>query len=204
MIEPNSVDLDQEIIKELIRQGFERKQRFKFKVTSLSMAPMLQSGDNVIISPVNVAYLKPGDMVVITQNKDLIIHRLTTIRQNGTYLTKGDSLPFVDPPLNSGDILGQVVVIEKKQLSINLAQPKWIRINRILGIISKFEANIIHFYYRNRKEQSSESSQQESSKLSYKLRENHGLGSVIKAKDFLQLPFQFLIRTILFFTKNAY
>lgn len=67
-----------------------------------SMRPGIQPGDLVVTAPVDVATLKPGDVIAFfpPQATVAVLHRLLSVdrREDGTWITtKGDANPVADP-----------------------------------------------------------------------------------------------------------
>lgn len=131
---------DQTTLLALLEKGFKAGHQFRFVVASQSMTPLLKPGDPVFIQDVDPKQLLPGDMVVLRREADLAIHRLIQIDGQGWFHTKGDNLPFSDPPILAGDILGKAIAIEQGQWVIHLYEGRWVRMNRILAALSRWEA----------------------------------------------------------------
>jgi signal peptidase I len=129
----------------MLLEAVSNRRKYKLTVTSRSMVPLLQPGDEVIVEPFNPSQLRQGDMVVIRSSSDLVIHRVITIDQNGCVHTKGDNLPFKDPPVSAADILGLVTKVEKNQKTLDLSTPRWITLNRLLGIIGTWESKTLDY-----------------------------------------------------------
>jgi len=142
--------LNPKIITELLREGLKGDRKFKLRVTSQSMAPMLKTGDHVFIKYVDVDCLHRGDLVVTERTKDPVVHRLLTLDEFGLVHTKGDNASFKDPPVHLTDILGRVVAIDDGQQVFDLTKPTWIRINRIIGTLSKWELSLLQVCHQLR------------------------------------------------------
>jgi len=79
-------------------------------VSSWSMEPTLHVGDLVIVQ--GQSHYKPGDIVVYTTGKALVVHRIVKQLEDGTFLTKGDANVFADaihPSL--AQIKGKVILV---------------------------------------------------------------------------------------------
>lgn len=141
--------LQQDLVRRLLKEGLKKDRVIKFLVTSWSMAPLLKPGDYVFLKQVSPKQLQRGDLLVIDQNKDLVIHRLTHIDRNEQFHTKGDNLLSLDFPLTATKILGKVVRIEKYQKVIDLTTPPWARTKWLLGSLSLVESKFVSFITRN-------------------------------------------------------
>ena len=138
-----SESFNQKVVRQLLKGGLERDQKFRLSVTSSSMSPLLKPGDCIFIQKVDPNLLKIGDLIVLNRESNLIIHRFFKVDQEGRYHTKGDNRTLCDPPVSAADILGIVVGIERSQKSFDLTRQKWVRMNRILGMISEWEAKVV-------------------------------------------------------------
>jgi signal peptidase I len=83
-----------------------------YVVASSSMSPVLNPGDRIEITPVNHEDIKIGQVIVF-RNKDekLIVHRV--VKKKGLeFITAGDNLRIMDPPVKATDIVGIVKGVE--------------------------------------------------------------------------------------------
>ncbi len=101
-----------------------------FVINGRSMQPAIGLGSMVLISPVTLEEVRPGDVVTIrADNRVVITHRVTRIVTVGSerYLElKGDANPAPDPILVPGRaLLGRVSTILPKigYLAVILATP---------------------------------------------------------------------------------
>ena len=93
------------------------------------MQPLIKDGDYLTVRPVN--HLKIGDIVLYSSPPDkLIVHRINKIR-GGFIITKGDSVFWQDSPVRREDILGKVIIIERRNRRIDLEKGIWKWINLI-------------------------------------------------------------------------
>lgn len=91
---------------ELWLQGLKQGRAMRFRALGGSMNPSLRNGDIVTIVPGKDVRI--GDVVLTHTNVGLILHRVVR-KCAGQIITKGDSLTFLDPPVNPRDILGRAV-----------------------------------------------------------------------------------------------
>jgi signal peptidase I len=102
----------------------ERGASLRFRAHGASMHPFIKNGNILIVEPVNDSPLDVGDIVFYRRsNNALTAHRLIKVENSpgGTvFLTKGDSLGFIDPPVPPAQVLGRVIQIEgnSKQLAL--------------------------------------------------------------------------------------
>lgn len=92
---------DPAVIAALLRAGLARGERPRLTVTSGSMSPLLQIGDQVDLQNRPLEELMPGDIVVLALPDALLTHRLLTLSlppgNPAGLVTQGDRLPAADP-----------------------------------------------------------------------------------------------------------
>jgi signal peptidase I len=84
------------------------------RVNGRSMEPTLRGGQ-VLAIEFAPARLRCGDMLVFRQVDYLVVHRLlgrTRRGAAGSYRTRGDGLPGLDPPVDPRRVVGRVVAVE--------------------------------------------------------------------------------------------
>ncbi len=130
---------------ELIRQGLAQGMLPYATVSSNSMSPLLLRGDEVQIAPVNVAKLKPGNVILLARPDGLLAHRYWQTRHQpeGVFLiSRGDRLPKFDP-LTSEDCLVGLIIARRRdsrQLSLTNGPGSWL--NRRLAALSRWDARL--------------------------------------------------------------
>jgi hypothetical protein len=99
----------------ILREQLARGEALRLRVTSDSMRPLIQAGDEVeLVGVVDLASLRPGDILTFDQAGELVTHRLLErVEQAGerTRLTQGDNLIAPDPPWPDTCLLGRVVAV---------------------------------------------------------------------------------------------
>ncbi len=90
----------------------------QFRALGSSMIPSLWPGDILKICPGQIADVNAGEIVLFSRESLLVAHRV--VRNCGSALiTRGDSLPFTDPPVGS-ELLGRVVGVIRDGREIQL------------------------------------------------------------------------------------
>lgn len=88
----------------------------RIKAHGYSMFPSIRPGSLVLIEPINLKGAPvPGEIIAITRENGLIIHRLIkiVIKNNvTTFIARGDSNAFADDPVKIDKIAGRVVGAE--------------------------------------------------------------------------------------------
>jgi len=192
-----SSPLNHEIIERLLKEGLERNCRFRLRVASQSMAPLLRPGDHVYVQKADPGRLAKGELVVLRRETDLAVHRLIAMDGGEGCLTKGDNLPHSDPPIPAADILGRVVAIEQGRRTIDLTQVKWVHTNRMLGTLNMWETHLVQFGRKSLKKRipkktGAGQNNQPGGKVEYQ-----GLDAARRVSRLLRLPFRLLIRIVL-------
>jgi signal peptidase len=98
-------------------------------ITSGSMMPTFRIGDVVIAVDHGAAEIAPGTIVIYeNSDRDLVTHRVVSVKPDGTYITKGDMNGAPDPdPIPAANIRGtaQWIVPFVGLLRIWAAQGQW-------------------------------------------------------------------------------
>ena len=113
-----------EVFLNLSRDMLEQGKSVRFQAKGWSMRPFIRDGDFITVSPVENSSIKIGDVVFYstTENK-IIVHRVIgKHRKDGrmTMLIKGDATFGLPDKVDSRDILGKVVAIERNGHKRNL------------------------------------------------------------------------------------
>lgn len=96
--------------------------KIKIKVTGDSMLPAVWPGDVLTVVRQPLARFRPGDIVLAARPGRLpgtlyfVAHRVVRKdlrRQGPRLITRGDSLPHLDPPIEEHEILGCVTALTR-------------------------------------------------------------------------------------------
>ena len=140
------LDPRKDLLKEvLLRWGCARLQ-----VNGTSMLPSLLPYDVVSLVRCSAGDLLPGDLVLSEHRDRWLLHRV--VRLEGDWLhTRGDLLPFDDPPAPAENVIAKVVGLERfgRQRAVppvGFATRVFARANQPLGLL----AGAAHIYARLR------------------------------------------------------
>lgn len=100
-----------------------------------SMAPLIRSGDFVLVEP-GCENIHRGDIVVFNSGHGLITHRVISIidEESGPqYVTKGDGRLWPDPHLSATDIIGRVLAIRRGDRQLALDSKSWRTVSWLIG-----------------------------------------------------------------------
>ncbi len=110
-----------ETVDELARQTLARGESLRVRVTTPSMAPIIQPGETIIVAPVEPESLALGDIVLLEYGDAWVAHRLVARNAQGEWLTKGDRTLTCDT-IAAREWLGRVVAIETARARLALTR----------------------------------------------------------------------------------
>lgn len=123
----------------LAHAALETGQQVRVRVNGTSMRPLVNVGDHVWVEPVSFAALHPGDVVTVWHDGGLLTHRVLKMNARGC-ITKGDNCVANDEPIAATQIVGRVVVVERRDRQIDLHRRRWQFVNRSVARLSVMEA----------------------------------------------------------------
>ena len=109
---------------------------FRLRVKGTSMAPLLQNGDSLIVQPVPLERIKPGDLLTFRRNDEIVTHRLLAIRPTELILM-GDNLYALDVPVLPEHILGRVTALQKDDKQKSMQGAGWSLIHPTLAWLGR-------------------------------------------------------------------
>lgn len=123
-------------IAQLLQASMQAGQFPLLTVTSNSMAPLLQTGDQVQLEPVTWKQLQPGDIITVVTAQDLLTHRLWKLHPGNQLQTRGDRVLAYDPLWQADQLLGRVISRQRGPKTINLRTGNGRRLNQHLAQIA--------------------------------------------------------------------
>jgi hypothetical protein len=126
---------------ELVREELAQGSLIRLRVSGHSMAPLVTLGDVVLIQRANWEDLHRGDLLLVEQRGDFLVHRLVAANAHRLQ-TKGDNASHADLPLTPQAVLGRVVAVEKAGRRIELDRGCWPMVNRLLGLLGWGEVQL--------------------------------------------------------------
>lgn len=100
-------DCNSDLFEELVRPMLERGMSVRFQARGASMSPAIRDGEIVEIDPVDVRFVRKGDIVLTKSNSGFRLHRVVVADpQKDIFITRGDCGQENDPSLNGLQILG--------------------------------------------------------------------------------------------------
>lgn len=100
-------------IADLVREQAARGTPFRFRVTTGSMAPLVQAGDELVIRAAAPETLHPGDLVLFDAGGLFVAHRLRAVLPDGRLLTQGDRNIAADRPWPGSALIGLAVAVAR-------------------------------------------------------------------------------------------
>ena len=89
----------------------------RLRAFGTSMLPSIWPGNILSVEPKPEQEIVAGDIVLVARRNRFFIHRLIE-KHDSRWITRGDSLPHDDDPVNSPEVLGRVSLIHKKNRTI--------------------------------------------------------------------------------------
>jgi len=131
----------QQTAMELVREDLAQGDLTRLRVAGHSMAPLVERGDLVLVQRANLEDLHRGDLLLVEQGGDFLVHRLIAADVHGLH-TKGDNASHADSPLTPQAVLGRVVAVERGGRRIDLGAARWPLVNRLLGLLGWGEVQL--------------------------------------------------------------
>jgi signal peptidase I len=109
----------------------------RLRVLGTSMVPSVLPGDHVLIQRAALEEILPGEIAVFLREGRLFVHRVVERKKMSVggsgneelcLITRGDRQRDCDLPVNSSELLGRVICIERDQREIKVAPNKVIRL----------------------------------------------------------------------------
>jgi hypothetical protein len=143
---PEPPSLLAEVASELIETRLREGLPVRFRVTTRSMVPTLQPGDEVVVAAQAVGRVSVGSLVVLRRKNAWVVHRLIQRRRaaDGAWLmtTKGDCSSFADPLWRGGDWVGVAQAVQRGVQSRDLTTLKIRCLGRWIAALSRLECSI--------------------------------------------------------------
>lgn len=128
---------------ELSEEVLNREHYLRFRMQGVSMLPFMRNNDIIKIKKMDASKIRPGDIIFFrTPSFKGVTHRvIKKIIVNGkiAFITKGDSCPYFDGYVYPEDMLGKIIVIERKGKNIKLDKG-------IVRLKNLFYAKILSFH----------------------------------------------------------
>ena len=107
-----TIQIPHQTIAQMLRRSLTKQQYALATVSSGSMSPLLEVGDQVGLTAVPLTKLRVGDIITVETEYSLLTHRLCTITPTHV-ITRGDRVIAYDPPMRHERIIGRVVMVRR-------------------------------------------------------------------------------------------
>jgi len=114
-----------ELITDLLQDGYS----VNFSAPGHSMYPTIMANENILVTPIDPAAVRMGDIILYRTNGSLIAHRVTLINKmnndaihtypDWSFILKGDASATYDEPVKDEQIIGKVISIERNGCRID-------------------------------------------------------------------------------------
>jgi len=104
-----------ELVSEVARHAGE----VRLRLTGTSMLPAMWPGDVVTVRRCQLADLRPGQVALCSVEGNLVAHRVMRAFPNHL-ITRGDSIPRCDPPVEASAVVGYVASIVRNHRTIDI------------------------------------------------------------------------------------
>jgi Peptidase S24-like len=95
------------------------------RAASCSMRPLIQPGDELLLSPLHSGAARTGMIVAYRRDGMLIVHRVLQARPDAL-VTRGDALPTADAPVSERALVARVVAIRSAgRRVLDLGRAPW-------------------------------------------------------------------------------
>ena len=112
-----------DVSERLLDEGY----RVRFRAAGTSMQPAIGDGDALILAPVDLLAVRPGDILLYRKQHRGIAHRVVYVQHAlpaiGAFLLRGDATRTCDAPVEPDEVLGRVVSVEPQ--GGRLAPHRW-------------------------------------------------------------------------------
>jgi signal peptidase I len=112
--------IDSSDLLNLCQEVLAKGSTFRFRALGGSMFPLIRPGDIITAKPIPVENLTVGQVLFYCKNGKLFVHRLKEKSRDRLMVTRGDNLPFNDHFITPSEVLGKIVMIERKGKKIDM------------------------------------------------------------------------------------
>jgi signal peptidase I len=110
--------------------------QYSIPITGCSMLPLIQEGDRVLVAH-SCASVRRGDVIVFRRGGRLVAHRVLRIyrrQSEPVFITKGDNVRRLDPPVNGSEVVGRVLTVERGGWQMALDTAAWRAVGWLIAL----------------------------------------------------------------------
>jgi signal peptidase I len=97
---------------ELLREVLSRGGQVELLASGLSMFPAIVPGDRLVLGPLGASDPRPGEIVAWVRGSAIRVHRVVRVEERAV-VTRGDTVPVNDSPVERQEILGRLVQVRR-------------------------------------------------------------------------------------------
>jgi signal peptidase I len=110
---------DSDLLK-LCQETLEKGSFLRLRALGSSMFPFIRPGDIITARRVLPENLTVGQVLFYYKDGNFFAHRLKVRSRDSLMITRGDNLPFNDNSITPSEVLGKVVMIERRGRKIDM------------------------------------------------------------------------------------
>lgn len=133
-----------QLIAVMLRQSTAEGKRPFLTISSPSMTPLLQIGDQVGLETVSSSQLQMGDIITLEQDTHLLTHRFWGWDDDGRLQTRGDRPLTFDPPATPDQLLGRVIIRRRGSKVLDLTIGPGRRLHCYLTWLLQTESRLLN------------------------------------------------------------
>ena len=138
--------IEHSVLIALLQSSLARGQTCYLTVSSDSMAPLLQAGDEVAVVARPPGRLRRGDIVVVDEESGLLTHRYWGKDGKGKLVTRGDRSLVFDPAWEPERLLGRVNARRRRGRTLSLERGTGAWLAAHLGRVAALEQRLFAGY----------------------------------------------------------
>jgi signal peptidase I len=130
---------------DMLKEVIERDLEIPLKTFGSSMRPVIHGGEWIAVRRALEAEIQVGDIIIYQASRTFVAHRVIQRREQAGqvyFRIKGDAHLVSEGMVTAGQIVARVVALKKGSRVINLEQPGWRRVNRIIARYSAWLDNL--------------------------------------------------------------
>ena len=129
-----------ELVTDFVQDVLAREGAAWVSAASSSMAPLIQSGDELCLAPPQAGRVRAGAVIAFRRGGELVVHRVVRRGPAGV-VTRGDALPAADAPVPWSDVVARVAAIRTPRgRLLDLDRRPWPLIGRGLAAVARLGA----------------------------------------------------------------
>ena len=126
---------------DLAAELLSRGHRVRFRAPGTSMRPAILDGDAITVEPVRPLKIRADDVLLYRGEQRVFAHRVVGVAWEGeagaVFALRGDVAGSADERVGSGQILGRVIAVERRNRAARLFEAARLRARRLAGLMER-------------------------------------------------------------------